>query len=74
MEVQAHTQQSTAATGVSVKEQPSHQLVSVTTNDIKQDSPANMATEAEQQYHSSPSDGDKLATMSQDNINTDSQL
>ena len=61
VKVQAHTQQSTAATGVSVKEQPSHQLVSVTTDDIKQDSPADMATEAEQQYHCSPTDGDKLA-------------
>ena len=49
------------ATGVSVKEQPSHQLVSITTDNIKQNSPADTATEAEQQYHCSPTDGDKLA-------------
>ena len=61
VEVQVNTQQSTAATSVSVKEQPSHQLVSVNTDDIKQDSPADTATEAEQQYHCSPTDGDELA-------------
>ena len=61
VEVQAHTQQSTAATSVSVKEQSSHQLVSVNTDDIKQNSPADTATEAEQQYHCSPTDGDELA-------------
>ena len=61
VEVQAHTQQSTATTSVPVKKLPNHQLVSVTTDDIKHDSPADTATEAEQQYHCSPTDGDKLA-------------